>query len=223
MIYPTRIRTISVFDLRLPLKRAYSVSGGRVYVDEMRSVIVGVETDDGLVGWGEGCPFGNAYLPAFAAGIHAGIAELAPLLLGENPLHPEQLSLTMDSLLAGHDYIKSALDMACWDLLGQAAGLPLYALLGGRFSDGVAMMGVCPNDAPEAMAAALDELRALGYRCFSPKVGGDLALDVARIRAVLDRLEPDETIVIDANRAWLPDQAVRIMLTRALAEAVQSL
>jgi L-alanine-DL-glutamate epimerase-like enolase superfamily enzyme len=112
-------------------------------------------TNSGLVGWGEGCPFGNAYLPAFAAGIHAGIAELAPLLLGENPLHPEQLSLTMDGLLAGHDYIKSALDMACWDLLGQAAGLPLYALLGGRFSDGVAMMGVCPNDAPEAMAAAL--------------------------------------------------------------------
>ncbi|ESQ12569.1 MAG TPA: mandelate racemase [Chromatiaceae bacterium] len=210
-MYPTRIQTISVFDLILPLRRPYSVSGGRVQVDRMQSVIVRIDTECGLSGWGESCPFGSAYLPAFAAGIHAGIAELAPRLLGEDPLHPEQLSHIMDGQLSGHDYVKSALDMACWDLLGQHTGLPLYALLGGRFSKGVDMMGVCPNDRPEAMAAAIDELRSIGYRCFSPKVGGDVALDIARIRAILDRIGPGETIVIDANRAWRPDEAVRIM------------
>lgn len=206
-----RIAQVRVHALKLPLRRPYSVSGGRVQVAQMDSVVVAVQADSGLTGWGEGCPFGSAYLPGFSAGIHAGLAEIAPRLIGENPLHPEQIDRQMDALLAGHGYVKSAVDMACWDLLGRHTGLPLYALLGGRYSDSVDMMGVCPNDSPEAMAAAVAELRGLGYRCFSPKIGGEVGLDIARIRAILAGIEPHETLVVDANRAWLPDQAVRIM------------
>ena len=206
-----QIKRISVYALPLPLRRPYLVSGGRVHVEQMDSVIVSVETDHGLVGWGEGCPFGTAYLPAFSAAIHAGIAELAPHLLGENPLHLDQLNHTMDSILAGHGYIKSALDMACWDLLAQHAGLPLFALLGGRFSEAVDMMGVFPNGTPEQMLADLRELRGQGYRRFSPKVGGEVALDIERIRTLLAEVRPDEVITIDANRSWLQDQAIQIM------------
>lgn len=206
-----QISAIKVYALKLPLKQPYRVSGGRVYVEHMDSVVVSVTTNSGLTGWGEGCPFGNAYLPAFSAAIHAGIAELAPHLIGDNPLHLDQLNHRMDALLAGHGYIKSALDMACWDLLGQHCGLPLYALLGGRFSAAVDMMGVFPNGTPEQMLADLRGLREQGYGLFSAKVGGEVALDIARIRALLAELAPEETITIDANRAWLPDQAIRIM------------
>lgn len=208
-----RISKITVYALELPLKKPYWVSGGRVYVEKMDSVIVAVETNTGLVGWGEGCPFGSAYLPAFSAGIHAGIAELAPQLLDENPLHIEQFNHTMDALLAGHGYIKSALDMACWDILGQHTQLPLYALLGGRFSETVDILGVFANGTPTEMVTDLRHLRELGYHIFSPKIGGDIALDIARIDAIRADLQPHEKITIDANRGWLPDQAVQIINT----------
>lgn len=206
-----RISKITVYALELPLKKPYLVSGGRVYVEKMDSVIVAVETDTGLTGWGEGCPFGNAYLPAFSAGIHAGIAELAPHLLGENPLYPDQFNHSMDVLLAGHWYVKSALDMACWDILGKHTQLPLYALLGGRFSHSVDILGVFANGSPDEMVADLRNLRELGYRIFSPKIGGDVATDIARIQAIRADLQAHEKITIDANRAWLPDQAVQII------------
>ena len=208
---PIKISKITVYALELPLKKPYRVSGGRVYVKQMDTVIVAIETDNGLVGWGEGCPFGNAYLPAFSAGIHAGIAELAPHLIDENPLHVGQFNHTMDLLLAGHGYIKSALDMACWDILGKHTQLPLYALLGGRFSATVDILGVFANGTPEEMVADLRQLRQLGYHIFSPKVGGDVATDIARIEAIRDDLQAHEKITIDANRGWLPDQAVQII------------
>lgn len=206
-----RISQIQVYALELPLNKPYRVSGGRVFVEKMDSVIVAIQTDSGLVGWGESCPFGSAYLPAFSAAIHAGIAEMAPHLLGENPLHLGQFNHTMDSLLTGHGYIKSALDMACWDILGKHAKLPLYALLGGHFSKGVDMLGVFANGTPEEMLADLRSRREQGYRIFSAKIGGDVALDIARIEAICTDLQPQETITIDANRSWLPDQAVQII------------
>jgi L-alanine-DL-glutamate epimerase-like enolase superfamily enzyme len=205
------IQKISTYTLGLRLKKPYTVSGGRVFVEEMQSTIVALETNTGLMGWGEGCPFGNAYLPAFAAGIRAGIAELAPYLLGENPLHIGQINHLMDSALAGHGYVKSALDMACWDILGQHCQLPVYALLGGRFSEHADLLGVFANGKPEEMVQDMRDLRALGYRIFSPKMGGDVSIDIARIQAILADLQPEEKITIDANRAWLPDQAVQIM------------
>lgn len=205
------IEKTTVYTLDLPLKKPYEVSGGRVYVDKMQSTIVSLQTNTGLIGWGEGCPFGNAYLPAFAAGTRAGIAELAPYLLGENPLHLAQINQLMDTALAGHGYVKSALDMACWDILGQHCQLPVYALLGGGFSDYADLLGVFANGESIDMVQDMRDLRALGYRIFSPKIGGDVATDTARIHAILADLQPDEKITIDANRAWLPDQAVQII------------
>src|SRR5204863_473367 len=83
-------------------------------------------------GWGEVCPLGPFYLPAYAAGARAGIAELGPHLIGEDPTQLSRLNRRMDAALQGHAYVKSAIDMACWDILGQAAGLPACVLLGGR-------------------------------------------------------------------------------------------
>jgi L-alanine-DL-glutamate epimerase-like enolase superfamily enzyme len=208
---PVKIQTMTVYALDLPLKKAYKVSGGRIFVDKMQSTIVAIETNSGLIGWGEGCPFGNAYLPAFATGIRCGIAELAPYLIGENPLHIAQINHLMDAALAGHGYVKSALDMACWDILGQHCQLPVYTLLGGRFSNYADLLGVFANGEPDAMVEDMRDLRALGYKIFSPKIGGDVAVDTARIQAILADLHPDEKMTIDANRAWLPDQAIQIM------------
>lgn len=207
----SKIDSIKVYEVELPLIKPFKISGGRIFVDRMDSIIVAVHTSDGLVGWGECCPFGRAYLPAFAGGIKAGLAELAPALIGENPLHLGNINHLMDLSLPGHPYIKSAIDVACWDILGKYTNLPLYALLGGRYSEATDVIGLFANGTPEAMVADMKAVREEGYHTFSSKIGGDVALDVARIQAMLSELKPEEKLIIDANRYWLPDQAIQIM------------
>ena len=125
-----KITRIAAYRVELPLHEgSYKWSGGKS-VDVFDSTIVRVETDSGMAGHGEVCPLGPAYLPAYAEGVRAGIAMLAPRLIGEDPRELERLNRTMDAALKGHPYVKSGIDMACWDILGQAAGLPVTALLG---------------------------------------------------------------------------------------------
>ena len=118
--------------MTLPLERPYRLSGGRLRFESLDSTVVGVETDDGIVGWGEGCPWGATYLPAFGGGVRAGLEQIAPQLLGCDPRRVDVINGVMDAALPGHPYVKSALDIACWDILGKAAGLALCELLGGR-------------------------------------------------------------------------------------------
>ena len=130
-----KIQSIAAYQVDLPLHEgSYKWSGGKS-VAVFDSTIVRVETDEGLVGHGEVCPLGPAYLPAYASGVRAGLAELAPHLIGEDPTQLERLNLRMDAAMKGHPYVKSGVDVACWDILGQAAGLPVCHLLGGRYGD----------------------------------------------------------------------------------------
>jgi len=113
---------------------SYKWSGGKS-VAVFDSTVVAVATDAGVTGYGEVCPLGPAYLPAYAAGVRAGLLELAPKLLGEDPTQLGKLNRAMDAALKGHPYVKSAVDVACWDILGKVAGLPVCVLLGGRYGE----------------------------------------------------------------------------------------
>src|SRR4030095_16047640 len=125
-----KITSISAYQVDLPLREgSYKWSGGKA-VTVFDSTIIAVETDAGLVGHGEVCPLGPFYLPAYAKGVRAGIGELGPHLLGEDPRQLERLNRRMDAALKGHPYVKSAIDIACWDILGQVSGLPVCVLLG---------------------------------------------------------------------------------------------
>jgi L-alanine-DL-glutamate epimerase-like enolase superfamily enzyme len=211
-----KIQRIRAYRVELPLHEgAYQWSGGKS-VAVFDSTIVAVETDAGLVGHGEVCPLGPAYLPAYAAGARAGIAELAPHLIGADPTQLGRLNRLMDAALQGHPYAKSALDVACWDVLGQAAGLPVCTLLGGRFGDDFGLYRAISQEAPEAMAARVAAYRAEGYRRFQLKVGGDAETDVARIRAAAEVLGPGDRLIADANTGWLAHDALRV--ARAVRE-----
>jgi L-alanine-DL-glutamate epimerase-like enolase superfamily enzyme len=206
-----RITGISIYQVDLPLHEgSYRWSGGKS-VEVFDSTIVRVETDEGLVGYGETCPLGPFYLPAYAAGARAGIAELAPALLGEDPLQPAVLQRRMEALLKGHPYVKSAIDIACWDLLGQACGQPVCTLLGGRYGESFPLYRAISQEAPATMAGKVAGYRAEGYRRFQLKVGADVETDVARIRAVREALEPGDVLIADANTGWLQHQAARVV------------
>ena len=206
-----KIQRISVYQVDLPLHEgSYNWSGGKS-VQVFDSTVVKVETDEGVTGHGEVCPLGPAYLPAYAAGARAGIAELAPQLIGEDPTELERLNRRMDQALKGHPYAKSAIDMACWDILGQVAGLPVCTLLGGRYGDDFVLYRAISQEAPEAMAAKVSGYRDEGYRRFQLKVGSDVETDIARIKQVSQQLQPGDILVADANTGWLPHEAARVV------------
>jgi L-alanine-DL-glutamate epimerase-like enolase superfamily enzyme len=206
-----RIVEIRVHKAILPLREGrYAWSGGRS-VEAFDSTIVAVRTDDGRTGLGEACPLGPVYLPAYAAGVRAGIGEVGPALLGCDPRESQTVLHRMDDALAGHPFVKSALDMACWDLAGQAAGLPLVTLLGGRAGEAVELYRAISQDAPEAMAGKVAGYRAEGYRRFQLKVGGAPDVDIERIRAVRAVLDGGELLIADANRGWLTHEALRVV------------
>src|SRR5262245_26195061 len=106
------------------------MSEGRV-LDTLPSTIVRVVTADGTAGFGESCPLGTRYLPAFAEGARAALREMGPALVGVDAADLGAVADAMDGALMGHAYAKSPVDIACWDILGRRAGLPLYVLLGG--------------------------------------------------------------------------------------------
>lgn len=206
-----KIKSISVYEVELPLNKPYRLSGGRLLFEKLDSVIVSVETDTGIIGWGEGCPWGVTYLPAFAGGIVAGIKELAPALIGQDPRQLDQVNYFMDIALPGHLYVKSPLDMACWDILGQATGLPLYSLIGGKYQDSVPMHSSISTGTPEQMVEYVRDARKRGYKIHSAKVGADVDQDIERINALLADSPAGDTITFDVNRAWLPSEAITVM------------
>jgi L-alanine-DL-glutamate epimerase-like enolase superfamily enzyme len=205
-----RIHRIFAHRVELPLHEGrYSWSGGKS-VTVFDSTIVGVETDGGLVGYGEVCPLGPFYLPAYAEGVRAGLRELGPHLIGEDPRALGALNDRMDAALKGHPFVKSGIDIACWDILGQATGLPVCTLLGGRFGDRVQLYRAISQESPQEMARKVAGYRAEGYTRFQLKVGGDPDFDVARIRAVRAELHDTDRLVADANTGWTQHDAVRV-------------
>jgi len=206
-----KIMRIVAYRVKLPLHEgSYKWSGGKS-ISVFDSTIVAVETDLGVTGYGEVCPLGPFYLPAYAEGARAGIAELGPHLLGEDPRHLGRLNRLMDAALQGHPYVKSALDVACWDILGKAAGQPVCVLLGGRYGEDYVLYRAISQDAPEAMARRVAGYRAEGYRRFQLKVGGDPLVDIERIRAVAAELQPGDSLMADANTGWLMHDALRVV------------
>lgn len=206
-----KISRISAYQVDLPLKEgSYKWSGGKS-VNVFDSTIVEVETDTGLVGYGEVCPLGPFYLPAYGSGVREGIKELGPHLIGMDATRLSPLNRRMDAALKGHAYVKSGIDMACWDLLGKQAGVSCCELLGGRFGDDFVLYRAISQESPEQMAANVAGYREEGYRRFQLKVGGDPDVDIQRIHAVREALEPGDRLVADANTGWLMHDAARVV------------
>ena len=117
----------------------------------------------------------------------------------------------MDAALQGHPYVKSAIDIACWDILGKVTGQPVCVLLGGRYGDDFVLYRAISQESPEEMARRVAGYRAEGYRRFQLKVGGDPMVDIERIHAVAAELKPGDRLIADANTGWLMHDALRVV------------
>ncbi|MEO0820113.1 MAG: enolase C-terminal domain-like protein [Pseudomonadota bacterium] len=203
------ITALSAYAVRLTSHVPYEMAEGK-RCEAVTSVLLRLETDAGLVGWGEVCPI-PGYLPAYAAGVAPALAELAPHMLGADPLGAEALMHRLDAVLPGHPYVKSAIDIALWDLTAQAAALPLYALLGGRHAADLPLYHSISCLAPERMAAIAREAQATGIAQFQVKLGADAdwRRDVERIMAVREAVGTGPLVYADWNCGATTLDAIR--------------
>jgi L-alanine-DL-glutamate epimerase-like enolase superfamily enzyme len=206
-----KIERIDVFQVDLPYAGGiYRLSGGRQYRN-FDATVVRVTADNGLEGWGESTPFGSTYIAAHALGVRAGIAEMAPHLLGLDPRRVDRINDAMDVALAGHLHAKAPIDIACWDLFGKSVGLPVCELLGGRTDLRLPVISSIHSGDPEDMRRRVAEHRKEGYRGHSIKIGGDPAVNAARIEAALADRRPGEFFIVDANGGMSVEAALRML------------
>jgi L-alanine-DL-glutamate epimerase-like enolase superfamily enzyme len=205
------IRRIDVYAVRYHhASGPFAMSGGRVST-EQDGTVVRLETDDGLVGWGEQCVISPSYAAGYAPTTRAVLGLLAPALLGADPRQTDVAYARLDEATKGYRYAKSALDMACWDLLGRATGLPLADLLGGAHAEEFPLytgIGIAsPEEMRERCVTALEE----GYRRVQLKVGTGVREDIERIEACMEALGAAELVIADANAWWTQAEAARVI------------
>ncbi|HEX5828870.1 MAG TPA: mandelate racemase/muconate lactonizing enzyme family protein [Candidatus Limnocylindrales bacterium] len=202
------IERIDVFGYELTYAHGeYVMSSGRE-IRGLASTVVRVTTRDGVQGWGEACPLGPTYLPAFGEGARAAIREVAPGLIGADVTSPADVHRRMDARLAGHGYAKSALDVACWDAFGRLVGQPVSALLGGALQTDLPLYVAIPLGPASDMAEFVVREKEGGIRNFQLKLGADPVEDAARVRAVLEVTDAGDGVIGDANGGWRRQDAI---------------
>ncbi|WP_299084252.1 enolase C-terminal domain-like protein [uncultured Ruegeria sp.] len=206
-----RITRISVYHVDLPLEHPYWLSGGRLKFEILDATLVKIETESGLIGWGEGTPWGHTYVPAHGPGIRAGIETMAPFVLGLDPRRVLEVERAMDTALPGHLYAKSPIDMACWDIAGQAAGLSIADLMGSGSRTPRPIASSVGAKTAEETREVMERYRDRGYVAHSVKIGGDVERDIARVRDVESIRKPGEIVLYDVNRGWTRQQALQVM------------
>ena len=204
-----KIKRLMLWHVPLTSHTPYYMAAGKT-CDTVETVAVCVETDTGVAGWGEVCPIPH-YLPAYARGVAPALQELAPVLIGADPLGAEALMARADAWLPGHVYAKSALDIALWDITGQVAGLPVFALLGGRRQETLPLYHSITCIAPDDMAEIARDAQAQGITQFQAKLGasGDWQLDAERLIKVREAVGPGPLVYGDWNCGATSLDAIR--------------
>ena len=207
-----KITALQIYVLRAPdTGRPHWVS--HFIVPKANEILVRIQTDAGV----EGIGIATSYTPIEAA-IHAFRGGIGELIVGADPLAPERLyqklfALTWQRLAFEKGWsrealvrISAAVDIACWDIIGKVAGLPLYRLFGG-FRDEVPCYVTCAyyRDG-KTLSELRDEiqmLKAQGHTGFKAKAGGvPLAEDMERMALVREIIGPDKHFMVDVNRGW---------------------
>jgi L-alanine-DL-glutamate epimerase-like enolase superfamily enzyme len=203
-----RIKRVDVYGYDLSyIHGSYVMSSGRV-ITHLPSTVVRLTTYDGLEGWGEVCPLGPTYLDSFGGGARAALRELAAAVIGIDADNLSAVRRAMDAALRGHEYAKTPIDLACWDLLGKVTGTPVVALLGGRLQDEFPLYMAVPLGDPEDMARYVAARKAEGIHHFQLKIGGDPYQDAERTRQVLEVTSEEDLVIADANGGWRLQDAV---------------
>jgi len=203
-----QITRIEVYKFPVKLKKPFVISLGAFEYAE--NVIVVIRTSQGLTGFGECSPFmsinGESMETAYLVANYLGKA-----LIGKNPLDIEACSELMDRMIYGNSSIKSAFDMALYDLAAQYAGLPLYSFLSGKNNKTLITDYTVSLGNPEQMAIDAQEIKDNGFQVIKVKLGDDQEKDIFRIKAIRTKIGNEIPLRLDANQGWDADSAILIL------------
>jgi L-alanine-DL-glutamate epimerase-like enolase superfamily enzyme len=202
------IRRVELYKLSIPLIEPFITSLGTDLSAE--NVLVKMVTNEGLIGFGECSPYmpinGESQNTCFTVGQY-----FAKALKGKDPLQIESCIDLMDNIIYGNSSIKSAFDMALYDIAAQHAGRPLYKFLGGEKNKTIITDYTVSIGEPAKMAADAVKIKEQGYPAIKVKVGKNGPKDVERIKAIREAVGNDIPLRIDANQGWKVSEAIETL------------
>ncbi len=208
-----KITKIEIYKLNVPLKEPFIISLG--VIKTANSIVLKIHTDQGVYGTGEGNPY--MFIVGETQDADFEYAKmLSKLILGKNPLEIETRLAEIDRILKFNPTVKSAFDMALYDILGKYTGLPLYKLWGGTNNREIITDMTVSIDTPEKMVKDALRFKQAGFPAIKVKLGDNLKNDVARIVAIREAIGYDIPLRIDANQGW--DTITAINTLKALAK-----
>jgi L-alanine-DL-glutamate epimerase-like enolase superfamily enzyme len=202
------IRQIEIFKAPIRLREPFVISLGAFLYAE--NIIVRITTNHGLTGYGECSPFASINGETIDSCFIIG-EKIAKNLVGKAISDPAECLVIMDKTIYGNTSIKSAFDIALYDIASKSAGLPLYRFLGGTrnkklFTDYTVSIGD-----PEKMAADAVLIKERGFRLIKVKLGKDGGEDIERISAIRKAIGNEIPMRIDANQGWGRDEAIDVL------------
>ena len=205
---PEPIQQIKLYRCPVRLKEPFIISLGKLeYAD---NIIVVIRTSGGITGFGECSPFQTIHGENGDTCMAVGKI-LAETIRGENALDIENCSSVMDAVIYGNTSVKSAFDMALYDIAGQKAGIPLYRFLGGENNKELVTDYTISIGSAEKMAADAMKIVQAGFRVIKVKLGGTEEEDFFRMKSIRDAVGLEIPIRIDANQGWTVETAIRIL------------
>jgi L-Ala-D/L-Glu epimerase len=204
-----KIERIDIIPVSIPFKKKVAISFS--IWEKVEYVISKIYTDEGIVGLGESGPWVPISRESSETVVGIVSKHLAPLLIGEDPFDIEKIWWKMDRAVPGNGHAKTALDMPLYDIMGKALHLPVYKLLGGKTIGSfplARLIGLGPLD--EMIEHTLDVV-SQGYRSIRLKTGLGLKEDVKIIKGIREAVGPDVQLRIDANQAYTPVMAIRMI------------
>ncbi|MCY7311146.1 MAG: dipeptide epimerase [Chitinophagaceae bacterium] len=207
------IRQVELYKLSIPLIEPFTTSLGTDYSAE--NVLVKIITAEGIIGFGECSPYmpinGESQDTCFIVGQY-----FAKALKGKDPLQIEECIKLMDTIIYGNSSIKSAFDIALYDIASQNAGLPLYKFIGGENNKTIITDYTVSIGEPQQMAADAVKIKAAGYPAIKVKLGKNGKTDVLRIKAIREAVGNEIPLRIDANQGWAVDEAIETLQALAV-------
>ena len=208
MPYPQiRISNVSVFPVRIPVRAVHSHGIGDMRAST--NVILRLDTDAGITGWGEAAPW-TVFTGSPEASVAALDVYLRPLLLGADPFRIAALMAAAEQRVVHCTEAKAAMEMALFDIVGKALGVPVCDLLGGRVRDEIPLSFSVANPDFSQDADLVRQLCAEGIRLFKLKTGfAEHAEDLRRLAALRTILPDDAEVRVDYNQGMQPWEAIR--------------
>ncbi|KON90173.1 mandelate racemase [Sporosarcina globispora] len=204
-----KIKKVDVYAARLPLKEPFIIS--YVRLDDMPTIFTRIETDEGLVGWGEAVPDQNVTGETWESTYQIIKNELAPMLIDQSPFAVDSIHNMFNRKIYGAPSAKAALDIALYDLMGKITGQPVYQLIGGKSHEQLQVPQVISIKDPEEMAKDARDYVASGFRNIKIKVGTTAADDIVRIKAVRQAIGKEVQLRVDANQGWSRIEALKVI------------